>query len=261
MTTPTRLFRHLQHRPGESIHSNPHPFRWYTEDRHYHVIRPILALLHFLRAAQHNPDISTLPGRYSAGTRLLFRLIGWHSPFLAITRGSRAVHIYGLSSTDFRSTGSSSTQRSASSDRPRSPPSVTGCPPNGSWPMKELVTHIQGCHTSKTAIQLRRFLGMLNFYRRFLHHAAAIQTSLHDVPSVPRFKGSHRITSTPELRKRICQAPLCWSTSIHLRHLHSAQTPPRTLWVPYCNDAPRTSGKPSPSSPRNSTWVSRKYSA
>jgi hypothetical protein len=39
---------------------------------------------------------------------------------------------------------------------------------------------------------------MLNFYRRFLPHAAAIQAPLHDVLSGPRVKGSHPITWTPE---------------------------------------------------------------
>jgi cleavage and polyadenylation specificity factor subunit 1 len=51
----------------------------------------------------------------------------------------------------------------------------------------------------KTVGQLRRFLGMLNFYRRFLHHAAAIQTPLHNILSGHRLKSSHPISWTPEL--------------------------------------------------------------
>jgi hypothetical protein len=35
----------------------------------------------------------------------------------------------------------------------------------GSQPLEERVTHLQDCHPPKTASQLRRFLGMLNFYR------------------------------------------------------------------------------------------------
>jgi cleavage and polyadenylation specificity factor subunit 1 len=42
----------------------------------------------------------------------------------------------------------------------------------GSQPLKERVTHLQDCQPPKTASQLRRFLGMLNYYRRFLPHAA-----------------------------------------------------------------------------------------
>jgi hypothetical protein len=41
---------------------------------------------------------------------------------------------------------------------------------------------------------------MLNFYRRFLPHAAATQAPLHDVLSGTRVKGSQPITWTPELK-------------------------------------------------------------
>jgi cleavage and polyadenylation specificity factor subunit 1 len=55
--------------------------------------------------------------------------------------------------------------------------------------------------SSKPASQLRRFLGMLNFYMRFLPHVAATQAPLHDVPSRPRVKGCHSINWTPDLRR------------------------------------------------------------
>jgi hypothetical protein len=69
----------------------------------------------------------------------------------------------------------------------------------GSHSLEERVTHLQNCHPPKTASLLRRYLGMLNFYRRFLSYAAATQAPLHDVLSGPRVKGSHPITWTPEL--------------------------------------------------------------
>jgi hypothetical protein len=40
---------------------------------------------------------------------------------------------------------------------------------------------------------------MLNFYRRFLPHADAIQAPLHAVLSGPRVRGFHPILWTPEL--------------------------------------------------------------
>jgi hypothetical protein len=46
----------------------------------------------------------------------------------------------------------------------------------GSRTLEDRVAHIQHCPPPKTASQLRRFLGMLNVYRRFLSHAAATQT-------------------------------------------------------------------------------------
>jgi hypothetical protein len=71
----------------------------------------------------------------------------------------------------------------------------------GSQPLRERVADLQDCPPPKTASQFRRFLGMLNFYRRFLPHAAATQAPLHDVLSGPRIKGSHPITWTPKLLK------------------------------------------------------------
>jgi cleavage and polyadenylation specificity factor subunit 1 len=85
----------------------------------------------------------------------------------------------------------------------------------GSRPLEERVAHLQDCPPPKTASQLRRFLGMLNFYRRFLPQAAAAaQAPLHDVLSGPRIKGSHPIAWTPELHKAFekCKANLSRAT-------------------------------------------------
>jgi len=59
----------------------------------------------------------------------------------------------------------------------------------GSQPLPECVTDLQACPPPKIISQLGRFLGMLNFYRHFLPHAASIQAPLHDVLSGPIVKG------------------------------------------------------------------------
>jgi cleavage and polyadenylation specificity factor subunit 1 len=84
----------------------------------------------------------------------------------------------------------------------------------GSQPLEEPVTHLQDCHLPKTSSQLHRFLGMLNFYRRFLPHAAATHAPLHDALSGPRVKDSHAITWTLELLKAFeeCKASLSRAT-------------------------------------------------
>jgi len=69
----------------------------------------------------------------------------------------------------------------------------------GSQPLPERVADLQACSPPKTVSQLRRFLGMLNFYRRFLPHAASSQTPLHEVLSGPKVKGSHPVTWTDAL--------------------------------------------------------------
>jgi hypothetical protein len=84
----------------------------------------------------------------------------------------------------------------------------------GSQPLEERLTHLQDCHPPNTASQLCRFLGMVNFYRRFLPHMAATQAPLNNILSSPRVKGSHPISWTPELLKPIekCKASLSWAT-------------------------------------------------
>jgi cleavage and polyadenylation specificity factor subunit 1 len=81
----------------------------------------------------------------------------------------------------------------------------------GSLPLEERVAHLQDCPPAKTISQLRRFLGMLNFYRRFLPQAAATQAPLHDVR---RVKSYHPIAWTPELHKAFeeCKASLSRAT-------------------------------------------------
>jgi hypothetical protein len=84
----------------------------------------------------------------------------------------------------------------------------------GSRPLEDRIAHLQACPPPKTVKQLRQFLGMLNFYRRFLPNAADIQAPLHAILSGPRVKGSHPITWTPELQKAFeeCKASLSRAT-------------------------------------------------
>jgi hypothetical protein len=80
--------------------------------------------------------------------------------------------IYMLSSAGCRCTGSWSTLRSASLQHPRSPSSVIGwCLRDPDHWRKEWPI-FKTAPPPKTASQLRRFLGILNFYRRFLPQAA-----------------------------------------------------------------------------------------
>jgi hypothetical protein len=67
--------------------------------------------------------------------------------------------------------------------------------------MEERMINLHDCHLPKTASQLRRFLGMLKFYRRFLSYDSATQAPLHNVLSGPRVKVSHPTGWKPELLK------------------------------------------------------------
>lgn len=70
---------------------------------------------------------------------------------------------------------------------------------HGTQPLEDKVEAIKQFPPPKTVNGLRRFLGMLNFYRRFIPHAAADQAPLHDMLSGPKVKGSHPLTWTAEL--------------------------------------------------------------
>jgi hypothetical protein len=59
---------------------------------------------------------------------------------------------------------------------------------------------------------------MLNFYRRFLPHAAAIQAPLHAALCGPRVKGSHPIIWMPELHRAFEEYKASLSRATLLAH-------------------------------------------
>jgi hypothetical protein len=90
------------------------------------------------------------------------------------------------------------------------------------------VTHLRYFPPPKTASQLRRILGMLNFYMRFLPHAAATQAPLHAALfGGPRVKGSHPIAWTPYFHRAFveCKASLSRATLL----AHPDQSAPLAL--------------------------------
>lgn len=85
---------------------------------------------------------------------------------------------------------------------------------DGTCPTDEKVKAIQEFPAPKTVSGLRRFLGMLNFYRRFIPNAAEHQAPLHSLLSGPKVKGSQPLTWSPELLKSFdtCKNALVQST-------------------------------------------------
>jgi cleavage and polyadenylation specificity factor subunit 1 len=93
-----------------------------------------------------------------------------------------------------------------------------------SRPLEERAVYLLACPPPKTVRELRRFLGMLNFYRRFLPHAATTQAPLHDVLAGPRVKGSHPITWTMELKTAFDECKVSLSRAAMLAHPDSTAT-------------------------------------
>jgi hypothetical protein len=132
----------------------------------------------------------------------------------------------------------------------------------GSRPLEDRVAHVQDSPPPKTASQLRRFLGMLNFCRRFLPQAAATQAPLHTSFPAPESKaliplpGRRNFTRPSKSARQACHVPRYWLTPSQPRNLHSPQTPPFPPWVPCCSYVSTTPGSHW-HSPRSSTWHSK----
>lgn len=85
---------------------------------------------------------------------------------------------------------------------------------HGIQPIKEKVQAIRDYPVPKTVKELRRFLGMTNFYRRFLPGAAQIQASLNALLSGPKMAGSQPVTLTEKQLQDFeeCKASLSKAT-------------------------------------------------
>ncbi|CAK9827605.1 Transposon Tf2-6 polyprotein [Anthophora retusa] len=79
----------------------------------------------------------------------------------------------------------------------------------GTRPTTEKVETILDFPEPVSAKQLRRFLGMINFYRRFIPKAAHTQAPLNDLLT-DKIKGNQPVAWTPEARKafRLCKEDL-----------------------------------------------------
>lgn len=93
----------------------------------------------------------------------------------------------------------------------------------GTQPLEDKVLTIKEYPRPKSAKELRRFLGMINFYRRFLPQAADEQAPLHEMLAGPTIKGSTILTWTPELNDAFEKCKLSLSRTTLLAHpVHEA---------------------------------------
>lgn len=86
----------------------------------------------------------------------------------------------------------------------------------GIKPLQAKVEAIQNFPEPKTIKELRRFLGMLNFYRRFIPRAAMIQANLNSLLAGPKVKGKQPVEWTAELRETFekCKQSLAQATEL-----------------------------------------------
>ena len=84
----------------------------------------------------------------------------------------------------------------------------------GNRPLEEKVAAINRFEQPVLVKDLRRFLGMLNFYRRFIRQAASIQAPLHAALAGPKVKSSQPVDWTPTMVQAFedCKASLSRAT-------------------------------------------------
>ena len=87
----------------------------------------------------------------------------------------------------------------------------------GSQALPDRIMDLQAFPPPKAVGQLRRFLGMLNFYQRFLPHAASTQAPLHNL-SGPKIKGSRPVTWIDSLLQAFNECKASLSQAALLAH-------------------------------------------
>lgn len=91
----------------------------------------------------------------------------------------------------------------------------------GLTPLPDRIQALQNYELPKTAQGLRRFLGMIDFYRRFIPHASEFEAPLHDALSQPQLKGYDEVPWNPELEKAFQDCKNCLTSAtllVHPRH-------------------------------------------
>lgn len=92
----------------------------------------------------------------------------------------------------------------------------------GSRPLETKTQAIKEFPAPRTVKQLRRFLGMLNFYKRFMPKAAQLQAPLNAILAGPKIKGSHPIPMTQELLQSFEDCKTALSDATLLAHPDSS---------------------------------------
>lgn len=88
----------------------------------------------------------------------------------------------------------------------------------GTLPPEERVRALLDFTPPETVQGMRRFLGMINYYRRFIPHAAKFQASLVDAVASTNSKGAKPFPWTPELHEAFNACKQSLSTATLLQH-------------------------------------------
>lgn len=90
----------------------------------------------------------------------------------------------------------------------------------GTQPLESKVQAIQEYPVPKTIKELRRFLGMLNFYRRFVPNAAKLQAPLNSILAGEKVKSTHPVNFTKEQQEAFDESKRALANATLLVHPH-----------------------------------------
>ena len=96
--------------------------------------------------------------------------------------------------------------------------------PEGTRPLEERVVAVNGFQQPVLVKDLRHFLGMLNFYGRFMPKTASIQASLHAAVAVPTVKWSQPVEWTSTMVQAFEDCKASFSRATFLAHLDPSTT-------------------------------------
>lgn len=105
---------------------------------------------------------------------------------------------------------------------------------NGIKPLQDKVDTVRNCSLPSTVKQLRRFLGMINFYRRFIPNAATIQSPLNKY-LIGKKSNNSPIEWTDESKNAFLQIKEALAQAALLAH--PSPSAPLSLMVDASNDA------------------------
>ncbi|GFU16246.1 retrovirus-related Pol polyprotein from transposon opus [Trichonephila clavipes] len=112
----------------------------------------------------------------------------------------------------------------------------------GSRPLPEKVQAIFNYKLPETIHDLRTFLGMINFYRRYLKDAAKTQAPLHELLKGAKKKDRRKVHWTDDTRRSFekCKTDLAKLLFYHFQDLdypyHFAQMHQILLWAQYSSN-------------------------
>lgn len=89
---------------------------------------------------------------------------------------------------------------------------------DGTKPLPDKVTAINNFPLPKSIKELRRYLGMLNFYRRFIPHAAKVQKPLHELLKGPAVKPNMEIVWSTTLEQAFAASKQSLANATLLAH-------------------------------------------